>query len=729
MNIRFAVILILVPMNLFGAVDHWETPVAPGSICRFLVPSSPVTDRWTGNAFDDSEWDAGPGGIGYGDEDDGTTVDTAKAVYCRYRFDLADPAVVSELILDMDFDDGFVAYLNGTELARYNLGPEGSPVSWDQLSDGFHEALLYQGNTPMRFTLDRNDLDLLVSGENILSVEVHNQSAYSSDLSSNLYLHAGISTSDHFFDDPPGWFNPPFLLESTKLPIMVINTGAQDIQDEVRITAQMGLIFNGEGNVQSPDDPFNEYEGAISIETRGESSSMYPKKSYSFETQTDSGTNNNVSLLGLPPENDFVLYAPYGDKSQIRNVVSYRLFEKMGHYSPRTRFIELVVNNDYKGIYVLVEKIKRDQNRVNIAKITPGDTAAPDVTGGYILRVDKTSKLDPSEYWLSDIQPPISGYGRVEYQYFDPGYDELTTNQRSYIRNYMQHFEQVLTSPEYKDPMTGYRSVLDIPSFVDLMILNEFTKDVDAFRLSHYFYKQRDDQGGKIVQGPPWDYNLTFGNNDFAGDINSPSEWIYTKTMTIYWWAWLLNDPWFQNQVYCRWEELYHSILDPETVSSMIDELLFDLEDAIQRNYQQWPVLGVYVWPNSFVGETFQEEEEFLRTWIDERLLWMESKWGGVCISVSAREEALILKPGLLKVYPNPSDLSNTYVSIPFSESASAYIRLTDLQGRVVFETELQLSFSEYAYRLPDLSMLAAGIYTLEVRDETTRLVSKIMKL
>ncbi len=261
------------------------------------------------------------------------------------------------------------------------------------------------------------------------------------------------------------------------------------------------------------------------------------------------------------------------------------------------------------------------------------------------------------------------------------------------------------------------------------MILNEFTKDVDAFRLSHYFYKQRDDQGGKIVQGPPWDYNLTFGNNDFAGDINSPTNWIYTRGISTYWWAWLLSDPWLQNQLYCRWDELYASILNPDTVSAMIDDILFDLDDAIQRNYQQWPALGIDIWPNSFVGDTYQEEEEFLRVWIDDRLAWMDSKWSGVCISVSNGDEPLIQEPGILKVYPNPSDLSHTFVSIPFSESFAATLRLTDMQGRLVFESDIQISFSDYAYPLPDLSYLNAGIYTLEVDDGKTRLTSKIIKL
>jgi hypothetical protein len=730
MRMLILMVMALLPASLSGeGTDHWESILTQGSPCSYLVPSGPVDAGWIDPGFDDAAWISGPGGVGYGDGDDATVTGEVLSVYCRYHFTVSDPAVVDQLILDMDFDDGFVAYLNGTELARFNMGPAGSATSWDQTADGLHEADLWQGQLPMRFLLDDQASGLLAEGENVLSIEVHNENAGSSDLSSNLYLHAAISSSEHFFDEPPEWFQPPFAFDSTRLPLVIIDTDGLEIPNEPRITARMGIIDNGPDGYNSPGDPFNGYDGQISIETRGESSQgLYPKKSYSIETQTDSGTNNNVSLLGLPEENDFVLYGPYGDKSLIRNVISYSLFRQMGHYSPRTRLVELVVNDNYDGLYVLVEKIKRDRNRVDMATLTPDDTSALEISGGYILRIDKTTGMDPQEYWESAVQPPISGYGPVTYQYFDPDYDELTADQRSYIRDWLERFELALVSSAYKDPLAGYRSYLDIPSFTDLMILNEFTKDVDAFRLSHYFYKQRDDHGGKLVQGPPWDYNLTFGNNDFAGDVNSTENWIYAKGMTIYWWARAMLDPWFRNQVCCRWDQLSASMLNPAYMNQMIDGILEGLEDAIARNYQRWPVLGVYVWPNSFVGSDYQEEEEYLRSWITGRITWMESKWGGVCVPVSAGGEPVISRPGILKVYPNPSDLSATFVSIPFSGATLAEIRISDMNGRVVFGAEIRLDSAESAFRLPDLSGLPGGVYSIVVSDGVNRLSSRIIK-
>jgi hypothetical protein len=712
-------VLCLLPLKVMGGdTDHWETILEKGSNCRYFVPDAAVDPQWRARDFDDSSWDTGPGGVGFGDDDDPTMIDPAISAYCRYHFELTDPEVISGLILDVDFDDGFVAYLNGMELGRFNMGEPGSATSWDQAADDVYEAPLIRGMSPYRVPLpDAIELQL-VTGENILAIEVHNRTATSSDLSSNVFLHAGISTPDHYFLQTPDWFYRPFHEDSTLLPLMVIDTEGQEIPDEPRIKARMGLIHQDYGRYNSIGDPFNGYDGQISIELRGESSIWYyPKMSYRIETQTESGSNNNVSLLGLPAENDFVLYGPYGDKSLIRNVITYRLFEQFGHYSPRTRFVELVINGDHKGVYVLTEKIKRDKNRVNMAKITPEDVTLSDMSGGYLLRVDKTSALAPEEFWESPYPSPVPDHHPVIFQYYDPAYDELTPDQRDYIRNYLAEFEQMLVSQDFSNPGNGYRSFLDISSFTDLMILNEFVKDVDGFEFSHYFYKQKDTNGGKLVNGPPWDYNLTFGNSNFTPDVHLTDNWTHTLSNTIWWWARVMQDPWFRNQVYCRWDELYTSVLSQENVGNLIDSTILVLGDAITRNYQRWPILYLEVWPNSFIGQNYAEEEAFLRTWISDRLTWMDSKWGGLCIPASSGSEDLIRKPGTLKTYPNPSDLSNTYVSVGFSSSVELSFRLFDLNGRVVFHSNATYSGDEFAYALPDLSFLPDGIYTLEVSD------------
>ena len=223
-------------------IDHWETMLGPGRICRYLVPNSPVDPNWINPGFDDSSWTSAEGGVGYGDDDDNTIISQAMAVYCRYEFIITSPELIGALILDMDFDDAFVAYLNGTEVARFNLGDAGSPTAWNQSSDGLHEASVYQGLVPDRFVLDTSLLDQLIAGTNTLALEVHNESITSSDLSSNPYLHAGILFPGNHFSSTPGWFIAPLSFDSTLLPLILIDTEGQQIPNEPRITARMKLM-------------------------------------------------------------------------------------------------------------------------------------------------------------------------------------------------------------------------------------------------------------------------------------------------------------------------------------------------------------------------------------------------------------------------------------------------------------------------------------------------------
>ncbi len=713
---------VLLFLFLFNSVSfaqesaHWETLIIPGRQCHYLLPDSPVDPAWTLSSFDDSGWTTATGGVGYGDNDDNTTIDPAISVYSRYNFTLSSPEIITHLILDMDFDDAFVAYLNGVELARYNMGDSLSATAWNQSADTLQEAHVYQGLVPLRFTFDDSIINLLHAGSNTFAVQVHNESSSSSDLSSNPYLHARVAASESYFHATPSWFYPPFSEDSTLLPLVVLSTDGQPIPSDPRITASMKLVDNPPGVYNFPDDPPNGYDGQISIEVRGESSAWFsPKKSYSLETQTDSGTNNNVSLLQLPLENDWVLYAPYLDKSLIRNVLSYRLFEEMGHYAPRTRFVDLILNNDFQGLYILTEKIKRDKNRVDMAKLLPEDISGDELTGGYLLRIDKLTGMSPDEYWVSPVLPPYADFEPVTYQYFDPKPEELNDEQRSYIRNHMQEFETALIQSNFKDPEKGYRSFLDMPSFVDMTILNEFTKDVDAFRLSHYFYKQKDSDGGKLVTGPPWDYNLTFGNSNFTSDMHEPFNWIYTNPITIYWWARVMEDSWFRNALRCRWDELYRSVLSSDHLHGIIDSTLMVMGESVNNNFRRWPILGTWVWPNHYVGETYSDEEWFLRNWIDERLEWLDARWGGQCWTLSDESEQTIPLPDATRIYPNPSDLSATFVDLNGFVETELNFSIYDMNGRVVHRGLARYSGSEFTYALPDLSYLGNGIYTLEI--------------
>ena len=244
------------------------------------------------------------------------------------------------------------------------------------------------------------------------------------------------------------------VLDSSNLPIVIINTSGQIIQDDPRITVSMGIIDNGLGQINHVTDSFNNYNGDVSIEIRGSTSQYYPKKSYAFTPLDSSGNNVEAPILGFPAETDWIFYAPYPDKTLMRNTLAYYFFNRMGHYTSRTRFVELILNEDYLGVYELHEKVKRDDNRVNISKLTPSDTSGDNLTGGYIIKVDKTTGSG-DETWTSPWD------NDVFFQYHDPEDEDLLDVQKNYIQNYVNLFETALHGSQFADPDSGFRSYAD----------------------------------------------------------------------------------------------------------------------------------------------------------------------------------------------------------------------------------------------------------------------------
>ena len=271
------------------------------------------------------------------------------------------------------------------------------------------------------------------------------------------------------------------------LPLVLIST-SDTIVDEPRVIAAMKIINQGGGGMNHPYDDPTDYNGRISIEIRGSSSQSFPKRSFSLETQDSSGNNNNVSLLGMPEENDWVLYGPYSDKTMMRNAIMYGLGERIDRYTVRRRYCELFINENYRGVYLFMESVKRDKNRIDIAKLLPSDTIGDELTGGYILKIDRM--VGEENGWRSDY--PSLGGGSVWIQLWRPKGPELHPVQRTYIEGYIGMFENLLFGDDFSDPSSGYSEVIDVQSFVDLSLANELSKNIDGYRLSTYFFKKKD---------------------------------------------------------------------------------------------------------------------------------------------------------------------------------------------------------------------------------------------
>jgi hypothetical protein len=447
----------------------------------------------------------------------------------------------------------------------------------------------------------------------------------------------------------PGWFTAPVVEGASQLPVIRINTNGQIIENDPRIVAHMGITYNGPGQVNSASDPFNEYDGRITIETRGQSSLEFPKKSYRLETQDSAGANLNVSLLGMPAENDWILYAPYSDKSLLRNAVTFELGKHLDPYCSRMAFVELYVNDDYRGIYILMEKIKRDDNRVNIARLEPHENSGDELTGGYIFKVDK---VDPGytegvDGFRSSPNPSYPNAKDIIYQYYDPGSDELTSTQRDYLKQSIIEAEAVLISDSFDHPETGYNRYLNTGSFVDFMLLNEISKEVDKYRYSNYFNKMKESKGGEIFAGPIWDFNLGYGNVDYWQEGLITSGWLYDDLQPfewsmMFWWARLNDDPWFNDLATTRWKYLRENAFSNANIQALIDSLTGYIDEAQQRNFERWPILGVYVWPNyDWENNSYADEVAYFSNWLFARLTWLDGNFNGNILAPSVSVSGL----------------------------------------------------------------------------------------
>lgn len=472
----------------------------------------------------------------------------------------------------------------------------------------------------------------------------------------------------------------------SNLPLIIINTQGKSISDEPKITALMQVI-NNPNRVNKLSDTNFEYEGYIGIEKRGNTSQyFFDKKSYALETRTDSGTNRNVSLLGLPKENDWVLYGPFSDKSLIRNVLAYHLGNSQGRWSPRTQYCEVFLNNEYRGIYVLTEKIKIDKNRVNIARLKPEDITGDELTGGYILRVDRLqhgSWISPFKGWTNTSDEPIS--------YYYPKYDNLNAPQRTYIKDYVTEFEYALHGNDFKDPENGYRAYIDVISFIDYYIMTELSRDLDGYRCSIYFHKDKDSKGGKLVMSPMWDYNLGFGNGNFM-DANKTNGWVVEGIGSgdgyepVFWFEKLKKDPYYNTLLKYRWEELRDKAFSDENINKFIDSCANVLADAQQRNFEKFDILDNFVWPNSYIGGTYNNEISYLENWIGDRLSWLDSQFDLIVPStIPMIADNSIAEGTQIIVYPNPFTEKVRFL-FDLAQHAKVEIIIGDVLGRVVMK-------------------------------------------
>jgi len=272
---------------------------------------------------------------------------------------------------------------------------------------------------------------------------------------------------------------------------------------------------------------------------------------------------------------------------------------------------------DYRGVYVLTEKIKRDKNRVAIEKLGPEDNQLPEVSGGYLMKRD----------WVEEEPLETDIYGD-EVLLLYPKPEEVTGEQYGYIESYLNSFEEALVEDDGSSA-----NIADLESFADHMMMMEMSRNVDAYVLSTYMHKGRE---GKLTMGPIWDFNGALGNADYFESWET-SGWHYENPefpgdnpQGFKWYEALLKTKEFQDLLAARWTAHRKGPWSTAALHAEIDQTATLLQEAQKRNFEKWPVLGEYVWPNDFGHAdrtTYEEEVEYLKNWIEDRCEWLDSQW------------------------------------------------------------------------------------------------------
>jgi hypothetical protein len=638
---------------------------------------------------------------------------------------------------------------------------------------------------------------------------------------------------------------------NSSLPLVVIQTFGSSFPTPSNAMHWM-QVFNVQTNQRAALIGAVEFGGPVQLKPRGYTSLRYPKRSLTVETTDAEGKEVDVPLLGMPAESDWVLYAPYPDKTLMRDVLAYELSNKVGHYAARTRFVEVFINDStnrlarghYAGVYVLEEKVKISQHRVAIHKMSAKDNAEPNITGGYLFKKDHLEKArgDVSESparplapFLSDryptgpggfpalatgflppadppaftnalavitnnvaitnvvsgtniILPPptvtvvrmnsqvvtnmvsvtnsvvttnlvvmtnrpvvtnvtvtsttvittnpvvatqavagtntvattnhvdgttavitttttvttsatyrtnfvaatnvvmhtnavavtnlvvmtnsvvvtniaitsvpilstnkvavtnyfrlgpadlspyaemlmTSGEGFVTsntspFFFVEPKPTKITPAQRAWLTNYLNRFETVLYGPDFRNPTNGYPAFIDVDSFIDHHLFVEATKNIDGFRFSTYFTK---DRGGKLKIEPIWDWNLSLGNaKGKQGYMSEHWYWPQLDDQQYSWYRRLFEDPDFGQRYVDRWAQWRTNAFATSNLLARIDALAAELKEPAARNFERWPILGSVIDREYFAGKTWDEDIQYLKTWITNRMAWIDAQF------------------------------------------------------------------------------------------------------
>ncbi|KXK41805.1 MAG: spore coat protein CotH [Bacteroidetes bacterium OLB11] len=506
---------------------------------------------------------------------------------------------------------------------------------------------------------------------------------------------------------------------TTNLPVVIITTSGAIGNTQIQGT--MSIIDNASGINNYPNDP-STFSGMIGIKLRG--GAAYAKQSYTVETWIQPGVSLDTSLLGMPSDNDWVLLGHYPDRSLLRENLAYILHSNMGRYAPRMKFVELVVNNQYAGIYNFGETIKRNSGRLGLSKLTVNDNYGYNLTGGYIWEINTGNNPD----WASAYAPPFAVAGQtIGFDYVYPKSSDIIPVQEAYIKSYVDSFENAMNAANYQDTLLGWRKHGAVNSFIDFILIQEVSKNYYAYRKNNYYYK---DKGTKMRPGPLWGFDISFYNTNSCNS-SLDTGWAYNlggacpneSSLAPFWWRKLTTDNLFMSDLKCRYQNFREpdQTLDTTKIFFYIDSMSSYLNQngAITRNFTQWPI-----WNTPIVNEPtpmapdYATEISNLKQYIRKRLIWLDNQWQrpASCFPTGLQNQSL---ENDITIYPIPT---NGLLNVQFNNNHSyaTQILLYDMQGKCLYQ-----AINKEQIHSIDVSHFAKGVYFIQVKSNENSLVKK----
>ena len=397
----------------------------------------------------------------------------------------------------------------------------------------------------------------------------------------------------------PGAGDDSHLYQVTNLPTVSIHTLNNEIpNDKVnQVVSQLTIISDDGTNLLSEPGATRE---------RGNASRDFPKKPYRIKF------DKKQNVLDAPAKaKKWTLINNYGDKTLMRNLLAFELSRRMGlSYTPYGTAVDVLLNGEYKGCYQLCDQVEIDKNRVAITEMTPEDNQGSALTGGYLIEVDAYANQEKS-WFNSNKGNPVT--------IKSPDEDEITANQKQYIRNFFNQMEN------------NWAVYLDLNSFLRHFLVGELSGNTDTY-WSVFMYKQRDENLMHV--GPVWDFDLAFHNDKRIYPVNTKSDYIYRSggscagNMRNFVDNIVVKDAAAKRKMLEIWDEARQSGLTEENLLAYIDHWATVLQQSQHLNFLRWPILNQKVHQNVVAKGSFQAEVDVVKTFMKERIAWMDKKLG-----------------------------------------------------------------------------------------------------